>query len=145
MILRQATGADVNATAKILGDWCEETPYIPPLHTREEDRGFMQKVIDTQDVLVTETNGDVQGFIARDQTEIGQFYLAPGARGQGAGTAMMAEMKTRSDQLWLWCFQANTEARRFYDRQGFVMDHMTDGVGNEENLPDIRYVWRAKS
>lgn len=145
MILRQAIKADVNATAKILGDWCEETPYIPPLHTREEDQGFMQKVIETQDVLVAEITGDIQGFIARDQTEIGQFYLAPEARGQGIGTALMAEMMDRSDQLWLWCFQANTGARRFYERQGFAVDHMTDGAGNEENLPDIRYVWRQAS
>jgi GNAT superfamily N-acetyltransferase len=145
MIMRQATGADVNAAAQIMGDWCEATPYIPPLHTRDEDRQFMQKVINAQDVLVAETADEVQGFIARDQTEIGQFYLAPSARGQGTGTALIAKMKTRSDQLWLWCFQANTRARRFYERQGFVADHMTDGVGNEENLPDIRYVWRVRS
>ncbi len=145
MILRQATSADVDTTAQILGDWCEATPYIPPLHTRDEDRQFLQTVIKTQDVLIAETAGEVQGFIARDGMEIGQFYLAPSARGQGVGTALMAEMMDRSDQLWLWCFQANTGAQRFYERQGFKVDHMTDGVGNEENLPDIRYVWRAKS
>ncbi len=145
MILRQGTAADVDATAQILGDWCEATPYIPALHTRDEDRQFMQTVLNRHDVLIAETAGKVQGFIARDQTEIGQFYLTPGARGQGTGAALIAEMKTRSDQFWLWCFQANAGARRFYERHGFVVDHMTNGMGNEENLPDIRYVWRAKS
>lgn len=144
MILRQATDKDIDAIAKIMGDWCEATPYIPALHTRDEDRAFITRVVATQDVLVADTDG-VQGFIARQNDEINQLYLAPAARGQGTGTALLTEMKTRSDTLSLWCFQANSGGRRFYERHGFAVEKLTDGARNEEHVPDVRYVWKGTS
>lgn len=39
----------------------------------------------------------------------------------------------------LHCFQANSGARRFYERHGFQAEAFGDGSGNEENLPDILY------
>lgn len=144
MILRQATEQDINIIAKILGDWCETTAYIPALHTRAEDRGFITRVVATQDVLVADSDG-VQGFIARQNDEINHLYLSPPARGRGTGTALLEEMKTRSDTLSLWCFQANTGARRFYERHGFTAEKFTDGADNEERLPDIHYCWEGTS
>ncbi|SFR56338.1 L-amino acid N-acyltransferase YncA [Yoonia tamlensis] len=142
MKLRAATAADIPKIAQIMGDWCADTPYIPALHTRDQDRNFITKVVATQDVLVADHNG-VQGFIARDGEDIEQLYVAAGARGRGIGSALLAAMKARSDRLELWCFQANTGARRFYERQGFSAGRMTDGASNQEKLPDIRYLWRA--
>ena len=143
MKLRAATKTDIEAIAKIMGDWCADTPYIPALHTRDQDRKFIAGVVARQDVLVADDNG-VQGFIAREGTEIDQLYLAQAARGRGMGRALLDEMKTRSAQLELWCFQENTGARRFYERHGFTVDRMTDGAGNQEKRPDIRYVWNAQ-
>ena len=143
MKLRAATETDIDAIAKIMGDWCADTPYIPALHTREQDRKFITGVVARQDVMVADDSG-VQGFIAREDNEIDQLYLATAARGRGIGSTLLAEMKTRGDRLELWCFQANTGARRFYERHGFTVDRMTDGASNQEKLPDIRYVWAAQ-
>jgi hypothetical protein len=33
-------------------------------------------------------------------------------------------------------------ARRFYERHGFVAVEHTDGAGNEEREPDVRFLWR---
>jgi hypothetical protein len=44
--------------------------------------------------------------------------------------------------LGLWAFQVNKPARRFYERHGFVAVTFTDGSGNEEREPDVRYEWR---
>ncbi len=145
MILRPATQRDIVPIVRIIGDWRADTPYIPPLHTREEDRHFIKGVVDTQDVMIAETDAEVQGFIARHYDEVTQLYLAPDARGQGMGAALLAHMKHRMDHLRLWCFQANTGARRFYERHGFVAKQFTNGEANEERLPDICYVWRATS
>ena len=144
MMLRQAQKADIAAIAQIMGDWCEETSYIPSLHTRNEDLAFMTKVVATQDVVVAEQDRQVQGFIARDGPEIGQLFLAAPARGNGIGRQLLALMQARSDRLGLWCFQANDGARRFYERHGFRVSRMTNGEGNEESLPDIRYIWQAQ-
>lgn len=48
----------------------------------------------------------------------------------------------RPDGLQLWTFQVNGPARRFYERHGFAAVEETDGAGNEEREPDVRYVWR---
>ncbi|WP_394178706.1 GNAT family N-acetyltransferase [Yoonia maritima] len=140
MKLRPAVATDVEAIAQIMGNWCEETPYIPALHTKEEDQAFISRVVATQDVLVADDDG-VQGFIARTGSDIHQLYVAPGVRGRGIGRALLDEMKSRNDMLALWCFQANIRARRFYERHDFHPERFTDGAGNEEHLPDVRYVW----
>lgn len=144
MMLRTATGQDIDAITQIIGDWRETTPYIPPLHTRAEDRAFIAHVVASEEVMVADSNG-VHGFIARQDNQISQFYLAPNARGQGTGTALLNDMKTRGDTLTLWCFQANTGARRFYERHGFTPDTFTDGTDNEEHAPDVHYIWKATS
>ena len=46
------------------------------------------------------------------------------------------------DVLQLWTFQGNVKARAFYERRGFTAAEFTDGEGNEERLPDVRYEWR---
>jgi len=64
-------------------------------------------------------------------------------RGRGLGDRFVALAKQRRpDGLELWTFQVNGPARRFYERHGFVAVERTDGRDNEEQEPDIRYVWR---
>jgi ribosomal protein S18 acetylase RimI-like enzyme len=41
-------------------------------------------------------------------------------------------------------FQKNTGARRFYERYGFTLAELTDGLDTEEHEPDARYEWRPK-
>ena len=142
-MLRQARHADAPALAAIIGHWFETTPYLPRLHTPDEDCRFIAGLIAGQDVMISEDDGPI-GFIARDDTEIGQLYIAAGARGRGIGTQLLNTMKTRAPELALWCFQQNTGARRFYENHGFSVDHMTDGRDNEERVPDVRYVWRQR-
>ena len=43
----------------------------------------------------------------------------------------------------LWTFQVNARARRFYERNGFVAVEFTEGSGNQERQPDVRYEWPA--
>ena len=71
------------------------------------------------------------------------LYLAPGKTGRGAGSQLVRLAKERRPGgLQLWTFQVNVGARRFYERHGFTASEFTDGAGNEEHTPDVRYVWR---
>jgi ribosomal protein S18 acetylase RimI-like enzyme len=45
--------------------------------------------------------------------------------------------------LYLWVFQKNEGARRFYERHGFRLAELTDGAGNMEREPDARYEWTS--
>jgi L-threonylcarbamoyladenylate synthase len=61
------------------------------------------------------------------------------------GTALLQEaMRRRPSGLQLWVFQQNAQARRFYERHGFVLLRETDGSGNEERTPDALYGWPAE-
>jgi len=139
--LADATPADARPLAHILADWIHATPWMPRLHTPEQDLGFLEGLIAGQLVRVVRIDGVAQGFLARQGAEISALYLAPSARGKGLGAALVTEAKAQSAALALWTFQANDGARRFYDRMGFAEDFRTEGIGNEECLPDIRLVW----
>ena len=56
----------------------------------------------------------------------------------------MLAKKRYPDGLQLCSFQVNGPAQRFYERHGFIAVEHTDGSGNEEHEPDIRYVWRPE-
>ena len=64
---------------------------------------------------------------------------------QDAAAREMLIVKARAGRLWLWTFQANLGAQRFYLREGFAEVRRTDGAGNDEGLPDIQYHWPAEA
>jgi ribosomal protein S18 acetylase RimI-like enzyme len=67
--------------------------------------------------------------------------VLPGYQGQGVGSALLAVAQNASATLQLWTFQSNAGARRFYEGRGFIAVEQTDGSGNEEHEPDVRYRW----
>jgi GNAT superfamily N-acetyltransferase len=139
--LRPAVAGDAASLGAILSDWIDTTPWMPRLHTRDEDRGFVGHLIVTTEVTVAELGGDPAGFLARDREEIPALYLAGLARGQGFGTALLRRAQDAAERLTLWTFQANAGAIRFYHRAGFSEAERTDGARNDEKLPDVRLVW----
>ena len=98
-MIRPATPADAPALGKVLGDWVRETGWMPVLHPREEDQGFLANLIEEAEVWCDEA---ATGFIARRDDTIPALYLAPAARGQGLGTALLSQAKHDRDRLTLW-------------------------------------------
>ena len=141
MILSPATPADAAPLAQILGDWLRGTGWIPVLHDRAADLGFVARMIASHRVLVAR-DPDPIGFIAVKQGNIAGFYIAADHRSKGIGKALLEAAKADEPRLALWTFQANTRAIAFYTREGFIELERTDGSGNEENLPDLRMIWR---
>ena len=61
---------------------------------------------------------------------------------RGIGSALLERAKARMPGGFrLWVFQANTGARRFYERNGLRVVRLTDGSENEEETPDALYEW----
>ena len=143
-MIRTATEADAQAIAAILGGWCRDTAWMPKLHSAADDLGFARHLITTGVTRVVATP-DVLGFLARKDGEISALYLAPAARGMGHGAALLAEAKSACPELVLYTFQANTAARRFYAREGFVETARSDGSDNDERLPDVRLCWQKET
>jgi GNAT superfamily N-acetyltransferase len=71
---------------------------------------------------------------------IDQLYLHPSAVGQGIGTLLLSHaIKELGSPIRLYTFQANTGARRFYERHGFKPIAFSDGSSNEEHCADVLY------
>ncbi|MFM2354976.1 MAG: hypothetical protein RLZZ528_712 [Pseudomonadota bacterium] len=141
-VLAPATPGDAAALGAILSDWIDATGWLPRLHTRDEDRGFVAHLIAAHQVIVARDGGGPAGFIVIDGTTISALYLAQAARGRGIGAQLLSAAKSGRETLSLWTFQANAGARRFYLREGFREVEWTDGAGNEALLPDVRLEWR---
>ena len=137
-MLRDARAEDAPMMAQVLGDWCRDTPWMPKLHSRAEDLGFVTGLLQTHVVRVVEG----LGFLARQGSVVDALYLAPVGRGQGYGRALLDEVKV-TGLVQLWTFQANLGARAFYLREGLREVRMTDGAGNDEKLPDVWMEWRG--
>lgn len=119
-------------------------PFMPRIHTVEEDHNYFASVLSEQMCWVMERNGRVLGFIALEDSWVNHRYVLPRYQGIGIGTVLIDMAKVVSPHsLQLWTFQENLRARTFYGRQGFIEVELTDGAGNEERTPDVRLLWQG--
>jgi GNAT superfamily N-acetyltransferase len=147
-VVRRGTRADALAAAEVwLRSRKAAMPAIPaPVHTDDDVRHHFRTIVVTERelwVAVDDVSADVTGLLVLADADVDQLYVDPGWWGRGIGSQLLEQAKRlRPNGLWLWTFQANTGARRFYERHGFVAVDATDGSGNEERAPDVRYAWR---
>nr|WP_254868566.1 GNAT family N-acetyltransferase [Phaeobacter sp. HF9A] len=136
---------DATAVGEILYRFEQETPWMPKEHSMAEAISFGDRMIGYGWVTVaslTDT-GEVVGFVGQDIEELCSLYVLPEYRGRQIGKAMLDRAKSAASHLYLWTFQANTGAQRFYLREGFTEVGRSDGDRNSEGLPDIEYHWHA--
>ena len=141
--IRRATVGDIDAIAALFSASFRLLTFLPMLHTVAEDRWFIANVIFRDcEVIVAEDDSGIVSFLARQGEEVRLLHTHPDHIGRGAGTLLLEAAKNSGvSALELWCFQANVGARRFYEARGFHAIRFTDGSGNEEKTPDIRYRW----
>ena len=145
MIVRRATLDDMPDAAIVqIIAFRVNLPYLPTLHTRDEVMGyFLDHVYSHNDVWVAQTeDGMIVGFVARGGGFINHLYILPDFQGSGLGSELLDLAIEGQDELQLWAFQKNTRARRFYEKRGWTNVEETDGAGNQEKEPDVRYAWK---
>jgi putative acetyltransferase len=143
--IRPARPTDAHAIARIHIDARRGAmPYLPEVHSDEETLTWVQDVVlPDQDVHVAVIDELVVGYIAVEGSTIDALYVRPAHQGHGIGSVLLHHAMDGSDGLLdLWTFQRNLGARRFYEARGFLTIEFTDGTGNEEHEPDVRYEWR---
>jgi putative acetyltransferase len=148
MLVRQASRDEADALAVILRVAMRTAmPFLPELHTSEEDRWFVGDVVFTRcDVWVAELEGRIAGFIAIGDELVEHLYVQPEHQGAGIGRALLDRAKElRPTGFRLWVFQRNAGARAFYEARGLRLVELTDGAGNEEREPDALYEWPGAS
>ena len=133
--MRLAIQADAEAIADVYFACYRLLDFLPRLHDLDSCRWYVART-----VTVAEDDSGIVAFVERRGEEMGHFYTRPDRIGQGVGTQLVEAAKASGvDALELWCFQANTRARRFYEARGFRASRFTDGADNEERTPDVRY------
>ena len=145
MTLRRAVPADVPAIAALYraSQWTN-LPGLPDIHTREEDLAFFGgQMLPNQTVwVIDDGQGGLAAYGAGVDGRLNHLFVHPDAQGQGHGSRLLELFRADVAALDLWTFQQNVGARAFYERKGFVAVEFTDGEGNEEKTPDVRYEWR---
>ena len=114
---------------------------VPEPHSEAEITTWIaEQAIPQMDVWVADVDGVVVGQVMLAPNWLHHLYVDPSWIGRGLGDQFMALARQRQPNgLQLWAFQSNERARRFYERHGFVAVERTDGHGNEERWPDVRY------
>ena len=152
---RRAEVDDGAAVAAVFGSARSEMAYLPALHTPDEDRAFFtDRVVGSgsHEVTVAEVaaveegeescGAKMVGFCAVHGGWIEHLYVTPAWQGAGIGSALLARaMSENPGGLSLWVFEQNERAAALYTRAGFVVVERTDGLGNEEHVPDLRMHW----
>ncbi|MFI6440005.1 GNAT family N-acetyltransferase [Streptomyces sp. NPDC050759] len=144
VVIRRATASDASATADVyLRSFAAALPTVIRPRSDDEVRAYIRDVVvPSRETWVAVAEEQVVGLMVIAGDLLSQLYLDPGWRGRGIGDRFVALAKERSPRgLSLWTFQVNKPAHRFYERHGFVEAERTDGGGNEEREPDVRYVW----
>ena len=147
--LRPATIEDSRRVANLLIDTrAAFMPYAPSAHSDEEVRAWVASyLVPRGGVTVAEIKGQVMGIMATEvKGEISwvvQMAIDPGLVSRGLGSLLLAHaVRTLTSPIRLHTFQANSRARRFYERHGFIAIEFTDGQDNEERCPDVMYEYR---
>lgn len=108
----------------VLAAWEAASKVAHPFLTDEfiaSERGQIARVyMPLAETWVIESQGDVVGFTALIEDEVGAIFLQPSHHGKGAGRALMDKAKEVRGVLELDVFEANTLGRRFYESVGFV-------------------------
>lgn len=148
--VRPATPQDAMAVAAVLCDSrAEYVAYAPMAHTRQQvQRWITEIVIPGGGVHVATIDGRVVAMLAVSRAPeaswIDQLYVRPGFTGRGLGARLLeAAHGMLEAPIRLYTFQANADARRFYERHGYVAVAFSDGSDNEERCPDVLCEWRG--
>jgi GNAT superfamily N-acetyltransferase len=145
-VVREATVADLPGCAAVANAWIDATPWLPRVHSHDAiEAMFEPSLLDRRTIFVAETDGAVAGYLSLSpEGLVAALYLAPDARGQGVGKALMDRAKAcHPNGLELTVFEPNVDARRFYAREGF--ESLPDGreTDTEEGVPTLRLRWKG--
>lgn len=113
------------------------------------DHWEQQEILPEDVVMVAEINSDPVGFIAvwcRPSPFIDNLHVLPSLRSGGIGTALI---KAAADKLiekghitaYLWVFENNTSAIRFYEQLGAVIVNREIKSFFGYQVPNVKMKW----
>jgi len=114
-------------------------------HFFYEDQWYFQNhILNDNEVWVVEGEGKPVAFMAMKDEFIDQLYVHPDHWRRGIGKQLLQYAREKQpEHIWLYTLQVNTNARAFYEKNGFVAEKF--GISPApESEPDVEYHWRKK-
>jgi GNAT superfamily N-acetyltransferase len=134
--------ADIHLSARQ-----EVMPYVRSPYTAEQTRAWFARSVGTPAGAWWVAQSDVRivGYRTIYGAHLDHLYVRPGLLRRKIGVTLLNKAKALcSGRLELRAFQRNLDARAFYEAQGFQIAGLTNGE-NDENEPDVEYVWQRAS
>ena len=144
-VIRRASADDLAACADIINDYVDATPWLPRTVAREEIAAmFGPDLLERRTIFVAEEAGAITGYVSLNPAEnfLVALYLVPAARAKGTGKALMDAAKAECPGGFdLTVFEPNTDAQRFYRREGFTEVPEGRKDDTEEGVPTLLMRW----
>lgn len=144
-LVRPATTADLPVCAAIINEYIDATEWLPRTidHTAVEAL-FVPSLLEARTLFVAEAHDEIMGYLSMNPEDgfVPALYLKPAARGKGIGKILLDAAKAaHPDGLELTVFERNTDALRFYAREGFREDPSRRDDTTEEGIPTLWMRW----
>mgnify|MGYP004466299029 FL=1 len=96
--------------------------FVPAAYWRSNFE-LVKEMLPQAEIYVYEDAGEIQGFVGLTGEYIEGIFVSGEMQSQGIGKRLLDHMKAIKDTLYLSVYQKNTRAIRFYQREGFVIQH----------------------
>ncbi len=122
MHIRQYKESDLNA---VLDSWEAATRLAHEFMANDfiilQRKNVAEVYLPNTDTWVAEVDGEVIGFIALMDSEVGAIFLQPLHHGKGIGRALMDKARSLHGNLEVEVFKENAIGRNFYSKYGFEL------------------------
>lgn len=111
-------------------------------HPLSEQKDYLlSEVIPNNSVRVALMDQELVGFVAATSQSVAQLYVHAEYQGLGIGSHLLEWAKQNSiGSLWLYTFERNQRARRFYESKGFRV--IERGFEEQWQLNDLKLEWK---
>lgn len=144
-LMRMAEPADLPFCAAIINDYIDATEWLPRTASRDAVEAlFVPALLEKRTLFIAEEQGQILGYLSMNPQDgfVPALYLSPDARGRGTGRLLLDAAKAaRPEGLELTVFERNTDALRFYVREGFVEDPTRRDDKTDEGIPTLWMRW----
>ena len=133
-MIRRLQEADIDRVMDLWLDTNLKThDFVPAAYWRSNFEP-VKEMLPRAEVYVYESAGKIQGFVGLTGEYIEGIFVSGEMQSQGIGKRLLDHMKAIKDTLHLSVYQKNTRAIRFYQREGFVIQHedWDESIGEKE-------------
>ena len=111
-------------------------PFLSSEFHEMVKKAMRDMYLPNSDTWVYEESGNIIGFIAMLNNEIGGLFVDPNQQAKGIGTSLVNHMTQFHDSLEVEVFEANKIGKPFYKKYGFKV--MKEYVMKETNQKVLR-------